>query len=432
MTLPNNTEGAAPLSTIDDSFPTDTERPTGVTDYKDTTDASVTADTTTTTDTKYTSPDMQKEQAASGQSLMAPKTVVMSTATDFATGKSLATSICPLNAPRRTINVTAVSAAALPGGTLVYNSRAGMGGALNDPTAIMYFRNEDIDAFGKVKAGVPIEPLVVRATAGECINFNLYNKLPKLVADLDGFNTMPNIVDHFNANQVKPSNQVGLHPQLLAYNVVNSDGKNVGFNPNQTIGPGGVARYTWYAGDVVINGNQRIATPIEFGATNLISSDPIKHSNKGGIGSLIVEPQGSSWIEDTTSRAQATITKSDGTSFREFVVQMQTDINMRYADGSPVPNLGGPDGAEDAEDSAQKAINYRTEPLWKRMGYAPETPFDNTRNFDFTNVLTNALVGGDPETPVFTARAGQEVRFRILNANGHMRNNVFNLHGHFW
>ena len=77
---------------------------------------------------------------------------------------------------------------------------------------------------------------------------------------------------------------------------------------------------------------------------------------------------------------------------------------MRFADGSPVPNLGGPEGAEDAEDSAQKAINYRTEPLWKRMGYAPETSFEDTRNFDFTNVLTNALVGGDPQTPVFTAQ----------------------------
>ena len=61
-----------------------------------------------------------------------------------------------------------------------------------------------------------------------------------------------------------------------------------------------------------------------------------------------------------------------------------------------------------AEDSAQKAINYRTEPLWKRMNYAPETPFEKTRNFDFTNVLTNAQVGGDPQTPVFTAQAGQD------------------------
>src|SRR4026207_2183873 len=250
--------------------------------------------------------------------------------------------------------------------------------------------------------------------------------------------------------------------QLLASNVANRDGKNVGFNPNQTVGPGGVVRYSWYAGDVVISGGRRIGTPIEFGATNLISSDPIKHSNKGAIGSLIIEPpgttwvgglpsparikhstkgaigsliiepQGSTWIEDSTSRAQATVTKTDGTSFREFVIQHQTDINMRFADGSPVPNLGGPTGAEDPEDSAQKAINYRTEPLWKRMNYAPQTPFEITRDFDFTNVLTNAQVGGDPQTPIFTAQAGQAVRFRILNANGHMRNNVFNLHGHFW
>jgi hypothetical protein len=70
----------------------------------------------------------------------------------------------------------------------------------------MYFRSSDIDAYGKVKAGVPIEPLVVRARAGECINFTLLNKLPKVMPDLDGFNTMPNIVHHFNGNQVKPSN----------------------------------------------------------------------------------------------------------------------------------------------------------------------------------------------------------------------------------
>jgi len=431
LTLPNNTEGAAPLSTNDASFETDIDFPTGLTDYKDFTDASVTADTTTTTNTKFMSPDMTNDLAGAG--LIALQPIVMSLPTDFATGKSLAAGVCPGTAPKRSISVTAVTASALPGGKLIYNSRAGNGGALNDPTAIMYFRSADIDSFGKVKAGVPIEPLVVRARAGECINFTLFNKLPKsTMPDLDGFNTMPNLLFHFNANQVKPSNQVGLHPQLVSYNVANSDGKNVGFNPNQTIGPGGMARYRWYAGDIVVSGNQRIATPIEFGATNLISSDPIKHSNKGAIGSLIIEPQGSTWIEDAKSRAQATITKSDGTTFREFVVQHQTDINMRFADDSPVPNLAGPNGAEDPEDSAQKAINYRTEPLWKRMGYVPETPFEKTRDFDFTNVLTNAQVGGDPETPIFTAQAGELVRFRILNANGHMRNNVFNLHGHFW
>jgi hypothetical protein len=111
------------------------------------------------------------------------------------------------------------------------------------------------------------------------------------------------------------------------------------------------------------------------------------------------------------------------------VIQFQTDINLRYATGAAVPLVAN---EEDAEDSGHKAINYRTEPLWKRMNYAPETPLEITRTFDFTNVLTNALVGGDPQTPVFTAKAGQSVRFRVLSANGHARSIVFQVHGHFW
>jgi hypothetical protein len=441
--LPNNLEGAAPSANNDSEFG-DLTHKTGATDYLDSTDASVMVDSTVTTDSTLMSPEMVNEtttvtpEGVAGPEGVAapigpqPGTVVTSLPTDFPTGRTNGASICPSTAPVRNISVTAVNASALSGGTLVYNSRPNLGGALNDPTAIMYFRSSDIDAYGQVKPGVPIEPLVVRAKAGECINFTLTNRLPRTLLDLPGFSMVPKIVDNFNLNDIRPSNQVGLHPQLVAYNVLNSDGKNVGFNPNQTVGPTGVVRYRWYAGDVKINGSQRIATPIEFGATNLISSDPIKHSQKGAIGSLIIEPQGSTWIEDAGSRAQATVTKSDGSSFREFVIQFQTDINLRFADGSPVPNLGGPNGAEDPEDSGQKAINYRTEPLWKRMGYPVDTPFEQTRDFDFTNVLTNAQVGGDPQTPIFTAQAGQTVRFRILNANGHMRNNVFNLHGHFW
>ena len=43
--------------------------------------------------------------------------------------------------------------AALPGGKLIYNSRAGNGGALNDPTAIMYFRSADIDCLWQGQGG---------------------------------------------------------------------------------------------------------------------------------------------------------------------------------------------------------------------------------------------------------------------------------------
>jgi hypothetical protein len=353
---------------------------------------------------------------------------------------------CPTAAPSRKYSVTAVAAQnALPGGTLVYNNRTNQGGQLHDPTAIMYVRTNDIDAAtGKLKAGVPVEPLVLRANAGECIEVTLFNQLPTNVPDVPGWNTLPMIVEGFNANQVKPSNQVGLHPQLVAYDVVSSDGANVGFNVvgnpesytsdgRQTAKPGESVKYKWYAGDIRMSGTTKVATPVEFGATNLISSDPIKHSNKGAIGSLIIEPQGSTWIEDANSRAQATVSKSDGTSFREFVLQFQTDVNLRRGDltgdAAAVPNVAG---EEDAEDSGQKALNYRSEPMWKRMGYEPDLPLEETRAFDYTNSLSNATVGGDPVTPVFTAKAGTPVRFRVLNSNGHARNNVFQVHGHIW
>jgi manganese oxidase len=353
---------------------------------------------------------------------------------------------CPAAAPSRKFSVTAVTAQnALPGGTLVYNDRTNQGGKLHDPTAIMYVRTNDIDAAtGKLKAGVPVEPLVLRASAGDCIEVTLFNQLPTNVPDLPGWNTLPMIVENFNANQVKPSNQVGLHPQLVAYDVVSSDGANVGFNVvgnpesytpdgRQTAKPGESVKYKWYAGDIRMNGTTKVATPVEFGATNLISSDPIKHSNKGAIGSLIIEPQGATWIEDANSRAQATVSKTDGTSFREFVLQFQTDVNLRRSDlqgdAAAVPNVAG---EEDAEDSGQKALNYRSEPMWKRMGYEPDLPLEQTRAIDFTNSLSNAQVGGDPVTPVFTAKAGTPVRFRVLNSNGHARNNVFQVHGHIW
>lgn len=343
--------------------------------------------------------------------------------------------ICPTSAPVRRYHVTAITAQqALPTRTLAYNSRTNQGGQLHDPTAILYVRMGDLDAAGKLRSGVPVEPLILRARAGECLEVTLINRLPALLSDLPGFFTLPMIVENFNANQVAPSSQVGLHPQLVHYDATQGNGFNVGFNPLQTVGPGGILRYRWYAGDVRMDpngGNSLVATPVEFGAINLMPADPIKHPSKGAIGALIIEPQGSTWVEEVTSRASATVTNPDGTSFREFVVMFQNSLNLRrgFGNGAAVPNTAD---SEDSEDSGQKALNYRTEPTWKRLGYEPDTLLEQTRTFNFTNALSNAQVGGDPVTPIFTARMGTPVRFRVLHPGGNQRNHVFQLHGHIW
>src|SRR5215510_8554063 len=63
-------------------------------------------------------------------------------------------SVCPKGAPVRSFDVSAISAANLPGGTLTYNSRATSvkgtiqgdeTGPLQDPTAILYVRTSDLD-----------------------------------------------------------------------------------------------------------------------------------------------------------------------------------------------------------------------------------------------------------------------------------------------
>jgi hypothetical protein len=374
----------------------------------------------------------------------------------------------------KNFNIVAVLARDLLGPQgLVDNSRAGTGGPLTDPNAILYVYKHDIDVkkSGKIslKEGITPEPLVMRAAAGDCILVTLENWLPADVADmpdLPGFSTMPLLIKDFQANQLKPSNHVGLHAGLVQYDVFDSDGANVGWNPVQTAAPGGIITYQWYAGDQVVcmNGEPaefcagkedgfRVAVPIEFGAIALQSSDRIKHSQKGAIGTLIIEPEGSTWVVDgfdvdrrgreicpkgaTCSRTSATVTLDDGTLFRDFALIFQDDLNLRCnncgnaadGDADAVPNLAD---SEDPEDSGQRALNYKTEPMWLRYGYDPDTPMEQTRDIITFEQVSNNLVGGDPETPIFTAEVGTPVRFRIAQSGGHARNHLFALSGHGW
>jgi hypothetical protein len=358
---------------------------------------------------------------------------------------------CPKTAPVRSFGVSAVTAAqALPGGRITYLSRSdGDFGPLHDPNAILFVRTSDLDFSGRLLPGVPVEPLALRAKAGECVEVKLTNRLPDTLPGPEtvttwGYNTLPMIIDNFNNNDIRPSSLVGLHPQLLFYDASRDDGADIGLNDvnaSQLVPPNQSKVYHWYAGDVKINSlGQVIATPVELGATNLMSSDRIKHAHKGAIGSLIIEPEISRWAEDTDSRNAATVKYYDpGTGtikrYRELVLQFQNDLNLRISKpnvddlGQPVKNLADSD---DPEDSGQKAFNYRTEPLWHRVGFAPDTPLEITRDEDFTKSLSNVQVGGDPETPIFRAQPGDPVRIRLLQSGGHARNEVFALHGHVW
>ncbi len=391
------------------------------------------------------------------------------------------------------------------GGTLVYNARDNLVGGqtiidpvdgnitlpthqgpLHDPTALLYVHTSDVvldpitgDPIG-LKPNTPIEPLVLRAAAGECIKVTLRNGLPGLMRDLPTYASILGAVKRdklgaegsttFQTNLFTPSSIVGLHPQLVAYDVSQGDGTVVG--DNRTVRETVNTRTDtplevyWYAGDLKATrtGNGRFdlaATPVEFGAINLQPADKIKQGMKSLVGQLVIEPLGATWsedgvLEDTTvavsdparysyaagaTRAQASVVAAGG-AFRDFSTVWSKGLSQHYRDGEPVEHMNG-EGVgipEDSQESSGMAINYGVEPMWFRHGILPNAPFGNAGAGPGTyggivnqfESFSNGLVGADPETPVLLANAGEPFRMRVTNPYGTSRGTTFALHGHVW
>ena len=258
--------------------------------------------------------------------------------------------------------MTAVTASVLPGGKLVYNNPSG---SFYSNAAVLYVRTADLAA-GKLKSGVEIEPLILRAAAGEWIKVTLHNGFALNDPALKTVQTLPYGSPFGTSNlnvtslpEIKmwPSTYVGLHPQLVGYDPLKANGLLVGFNPKDApagalVAPGKQADFYWYAGELKREANGTMqAIPIEFGATNLTSADPLLQSQFGMVGALIIEPEGSTWAEDLTPKtsaktyASATVKVPGGYDFKEFVV---IDQNMV---------------ANSAKVSGGGAINYRSEPF---------------------------------------------------------------------
>ena len=126
--------------------------------------------------------------------------------------------------------------------------------------------------------------------------------------------------------KINTSREVGLHAQLVSYDMSKADGVNVGLNPTNTVGPGQDTVFNWYAGLVRVHHDGKVErTPVEFGAINLSPADPMMQHTYGLVGGLIVEPEGSHWKEDSNSHASAMVWKDD-VEFREFATVVQDDL----------------------------------------------------------------------------------------------------------
>jgi len=278
--------------------------------------------------------------------------------------------------------------------------------------------------------------LILRAAAGEWIKVILRNGFDPNGPAFQNFQGLPYgtpfAVTNLPPSHMFTSKKVGLHPALVGFDPIRANGLLAGFNPNHLVPPAGTsqvvpppAEFYWYAGELKPKGTGFEAIPIEFGATNLTPADPLLQSQFGMVGALIIEPEGSKWVEDANTRASADVVVPGGNSFREFVV---IDQNM-------VANTG---------TSGIGAINYRSEPFSARQPPPtdpnPNPPPDQIPSPQgYSAIYSNLSANppGDPETPVFVAAAGTPVRFRLLVPGTETSNElvpppVFMVHSHPW
>jgi len=291
------------------------------------------------------------------------------------------------------------------------------------------FAVDEVKVRNEVLSGVktdPGEPLILRVKAGDWIKITLRNEI--------------------SATYGQASATVGLHPQLLAYDVTRSDGANIGFNPVQTLkGSSGSAaqqekqlEYWWYAGELQTDENGNIelkkddagnslgiplGRPRELGAINLLPPDPLKQHTNGLVGALIVEPEESTWTNQEYLGASAAIKDGHGKLlFREFVLIHQNDVNASYSpksQASPAPT----------PSDVNFALNNKSEDFGYRLGATASPAPSPAPTY---NLFSNELTGGDPKTPVFEATAGERVRFRVVFPGGKPSTPTFEVHGHSW
>lgn len=287
----------------------------------------------------------------------------------------------------RTFNIEAIS---LP---IVYNKYGD-----HDPNGMMYVLAEDSErikqkalenfALSPPQPYKEVQPLVIRANIGDEIRINFYNRLNR---------------------------RASIHVQGLRYNVLDSDGANVGFNPDTTTDD--FISYTWYAEKEGVFLFSDLADPrANENGTNV----------HGLFGAVIIEAAQSYWLDPVTGKNMksglfADIYNPARPSFREYAVFFHDELEINNKDGQPPidPHTGLASGTT--------AISYRSEPMRNRLPLTHEHAPAVTDE----DISMSSWAYGDPAPPVLKAYVGDPAKIRLVHG-GIKETHVFHLHNHQW
>ncbi|HEV7671865.1 MAG TPA: hypothetical protein VGS22_25365 [Thermoanaerobaculia bacterium] len=271
----------------------------------------------------------------------------------------------------------------------------------------------------------PIQPLVIRANMGDCVRIHLTN----------------DVTDGFPAS---------LHLLGLSYTMRNAGGA-VGENPVTYAATGQSVSY-----EIPIPKDPGAERAYYFhdhgaGTSNLNNGSRNHYRERQGMGlfgALVVEPEGSTYLDVETGAPLDTITgstweaiiidpnlagRTDGKNFREFVIMYHEFGHENFRalfdfTGAILPNLDGP-ALSGVYRIGARAINYRSEPFRRRIELSNRINGAETGSIKNGKSLGYASYPfGDPPTPIPRSYLGEATKMRVVHAGAEVFH-VHHLHG---
>lgn len=288
----------------------------------------------------------------------------------------------------------------------------------HDPFGIVFALRDDMKDI--VSGKVNPEPLVIRANEGDLVDIHLtsyleFGKFPYP----DGIWPYPPVKEQAF---YPPSLRISLHAQLISYDVKTSAGETVGFNYDQSAGPGETVHYKWYVDTAV-------------GACGMWDMTDIRnHRSLGTFGAFIAEPRGTQYLDPyslkpTDTGANVILKQPFLPPTREYTLVLYDGARLldKYDQIilDPVDGILNPENIDedllDTYDNGSRGFNYRTERLINRL-----------RESNDLAKLFSSKDFGDPSTPVFESYANDPVTIRLVNPSERRRSHTFHLHNHYW
>ena len=275
----------------------------------------------------------------------------------------------------------------------------------HDPEGRFFVLKEELERCGGLESyirmveeqKIQVEPLVIRANAGDCIELRTTNLLPEYLEE--------------NAFQLRTRTDiVGHHVHLVKFDTITSDGAANGWNNIAGAGKYETLIERFFA-------DEELRTV--FFHDHLFAN---AHQFHGVFGALVIEEAGATFHdicsgEELKFGTKAVIRRRDGTSFREFALFVHDFANLFDKDGKP---LNPPVVPGSHDDPGVMGINYRSEPMRERLKKHEDPAY-----------IFSSYVHGDPATPVLETYPGDELMIRLIDG-AHEEQHAFNITGMSW